>query len=330
MYSSGPSTSEHQKNLVNDPFAATLYFEIVMRCITEHLIGVRITDNRVKSIPGVLGLCRSYFGAVESQGRGNLHCHLLLWLANTPNNVDAARLLDTEDFREKLRNYVCSTISADVEGFSVERAGLSHHPHPHPCFQRPPNPSSSSFDNDLAFRERTHVETSQVHNCRLDRPLSSPCLVRRRGGVYSCKRRAPWKTSEDVVVYPDGHYDLERRHPYINGYNKWIHSYALSSNGDLKVITNGNGTKDIIWYMTTYATKAQSKTNNLAALLSNVFVPRVGADANLEGSIQSGKRLLHRTCLQLNTRQEISSRWLLQAWRDGRRLAHLTCTPRST
>lgn len=29
---------------------------------------------------GLFGICKAYYGTVEAQGRGTLHCHLLLWL----------------------------------------------------------------------------------------------------------------------------------------------------------------------------------------------------------------------------------------------------------
>jgi hypothetical protein len=46
--------------------------------------------------------------------------------------------------------------------------------------------------------ELHHVETSQYHVCQLDRPLSSPCLVRKKGGKFVCKRQAPWPVSDDT------------------------------------------------------------------------------------------------------------------------------------
>ena len=47
---------------------------------------------------GVLGHVAAYFGLVESQGRGTLHLHLLMWLANTPTTDEIHNLLKTADF----------------------------------------------------------------------------------------------------------------------------------------------------------------------------------------------------------------------------------------
>ena len=29
---------------------------------------------------GILGLVKAYYGCVEAQGRGTLHCHMMIWL----------------------------------------------------------------------------------------------------------------------------------------------------------------------------------------------------------------------------------------------------------
>ena len=34
---------------------------------------------------GVYGKCQSYYGTVEAQGHGTLHCHMLLWIAGNPS-----------------------------------------------------------------------------------------------------------------------------------------------------------------------------------------------------------------------------------------------------
>lgn len=99
----------------------------------EHLIGIKAKGDCVESVPGVLGPVRCYFGSVESQGRGNLHCHLLLWLANTPDNVAMSELLREDVFRERLQQYIKNTVSADVDGFLPENANRRYD-HPHPVF----------------------------------------------------------------------------------------------------------------------------------------------------------------------------------------------------
>ncbi|KAG1788114.1 uncharacterized protein HD556DRAFT_1434138 [Suillus plorans] len=35
--------------------------------------------------PGVFGHCKAYYGMVEAQGRGTLHCHFLIWVKGNPS-----------------------------------------------------------------------------------------------------------------------------------------------------------------------------------------------------------------------------------------------------
>jgi hypothetical protein len=154
-----------------------------MKSVLECLVGVKVHDGRVESRPGVLGLVRAYFGAVEAQGHGNLHCHLLLWLANTPDTVEINCHMRDPLFRERLRTYIARTVTADVDGFLPENAN-QHYDHPHPSFCRPPDPRSPSFHEDCLKHELVHIQTSQYHECRHNKPLSSPCLIRKKGGQF--------------------------------------------------------------------------------------------------------------------------------------------------
>lgn len=99
---------------------------------------------QVRSIPGVLGLISAYYGVVESQGRGTLHIHLLLWLADTPRTAIMKEQLTDKRRREKLKHYISQTVHAHAEG--VTEAGcLAPNPSPSPAYNRPPNPQSPSF-----------------------------------------------------------------------------------------------------------------------------------------------------------------------------------------
>ncbi len=46
---------------------------------------------------------------------------------------------------------------------------------------------------------------------------------------------------------------------------------CVRSNYDIKLITNAFGTNNITWYITTYATKKQSKSSNASAILTKTI-----------------------------------------------------------
>ena len=67
---------------------------------------VKATNFRVQSGLGILGRVSAYFGTVESQGRGTLHLHLIVWLKDAPNSDQMGKLLKTARFRDKVTSYI--------------------------------------------------------------------------------------------------------------------------------------------------------------------------------------------------------------------------------
>ncbi|KAJ6646482.1 ATP-dependent DNA helicase pfh1 [Pseudolycoriella hygida] len=55
---------------------------------------------------GVLGPMDSYFGPVESQGRGSLHIHMLLWLLHKLKPKDMMEKIKDPEFRDNLIKYL--------------------------------------------------------------------------------------------------------------------------------------------------------------------------------------------------------------------------------
>jgi hypothetical protein len=64
-----PSTFQRAQIVASHPVATARFFNVLISSILGSL---------VKN--GVLGPTKAYFGTVESQGRGSLHLHILLWL----------------------------------------------------------------------------------------------------------------------------------------------------------------------------------------------------------------------------------------------------------
>jgi hypothetical protein len=81
----GPSKTERGARVAADMFAAAEYFNLIMKAITGTLIGIKSSRGRNISHRGIFRNVKGYFGVVECQGRGTLHMHMLLWLANSPN-----------------------------------------------------------------------------------------------------------------------------------------------------------------------------------------------------------------------------------------------------
>jgi hypothetical protein len=73
-----PITKTAQRQLVADnPAAATRFFNIMMKMFVEILL---LNNCPGKCGVGIFGKCKAYYGMVEAQGKGTLHCHMLIWL----------------------------------------------------------------------------------------------------------------------------------------------------------------------------------------------------------------------------------------------------------
>ena len=61
------------------PVLAAMFFHKIM----AHFLDIVVHAD--SESPGLFEWCEAYYGMVEAQGRGTLHCHLLLWLSGNPN-----------------------------------------------------------------------------------------------------------------------------------------------------------------------------------------------------------------------------------------------------
>ena len=86
--------------IADDPFAAAKFFHFLIDVILQTLFQIRVGSQSIETRMGVLGRVSAYFGLVESQGRGTLHLHLLLWLCDTPASNIIHDLLTSTEFRE--------------------------------------------------------------------------------------------------------------------------------------------------------------------------------------------------------------------------------------
>jgi len=124
---------------VDSPFVIVQYFDVIIRCSLEHLIGVKVSHSHVESEPGVLGLVRSYL--VQWNPRGEAICNdicccdsqtlltLLRWVLYCRMTAFVITFV----------NYICHIVSAHVDGF-LPRQKVQKYDHPHSY--RPPDPRS--------------------------------------------------------------------------------------------------------------------------------------------------------------------------------------------
>lgn len=112
----GPNVSQRAINIAADPYAAAKFFHFMIQTILETLFGIKITDFQVHNKTGILGSVSSYFGLVETQGRGTLHFHLFLWLEHAPAADQIMELLKAEGFRLRVAEFIHQNLRAYLPG----------------------------------------------------------------------------------------------------------------------------------------------------------------------------------------------------------------------
>ena len=87
-----------------NPYVAAQFFNIFMKTFIETLLNYKSCSEHNN---GVLGYVKGYYGCVEAQGRGSLHCHMLVWTEGCLNPNDLKmKVLTNDNFKEKLINYL--------------------------------------------------------------------------------------------------------------------------------------------------------------------------------------------------------------------------------
>jgi hypothetical protein len=94
----------------------------LIRTILETLFRIEVIPSQIRSGKGVYSRVAAYFGAVESQGCGILHLHIILWLKNTPRADKMLELLKSEGFHEQVKAFLCANIRASAAGLETAEA----------------------------------------------------------------------------------------------------------------------------------------------------------------------------------------------------------------
>ena len=317
----GPDKTKRAKNVASDPYAAAKFFHFMIKTILETLFKIKVTQFKVKSGKGLLGRISAYFGTVESQGRGTLHLHLLIWLENTPTSDELLHLLKTDEFRNRIVAFICANIRSYLPGLENVATVNAIPKDTEIAYNRPPNPNHPDYDKIVKNFELKVARTEQIHTCRARR-----CLFPDSTGQLRCKRRAPFRCALSDFITEDGDWESKWFHPYVNVWQPGI--LNARCNNDIKLLTNDGDTRNISFYVTAYAAKKQRKIHNLSAILSKGFayhnhLPKPCVDDLKEAQ----GALIRRLVSAINREQELSAPMVmsyLMAWGDVYRSHHYT------
>ncbi|THU90134.1 hypothetical protein K435DRAFT_586449, partial [Dendrothele bispora CBS 962.96] len=279
-----------------------------MKAFIKCLLGYDPSDRNKEA--GILGHVKAYYGCVEAQGRGSLHCHMVVWLEGglNPNEIREKIMSRQDDnFTDRLVEYLDDTISTEIPSSSLSST-VADSNGVHPCRIGPV--LRTPFERDESYRQRLCsdlmklVRKTQVHT------HSSTCYKYWKNGKSprSCRFELDESNTQatTTVDYEKGEINLRHVDGLINPYNPTLLS-ALRCNMDIKFIGSGTSAKAILYYITDYITKTQLKTHVAFGAL-DAAVQSLGSYKPDQVSLSDrGKQLLNRCAYKMLSHQELSA-----------------------
>ena len=127
-----PNYLEQSILIAKNPFVAAKFFNIYMKAFITSILGYNPSEKKLDG--GILAVVNTNYGCVEAQGRGTLHCHMIIWLEGSLNpNEIKSRIMDQGDseFCKWLISFLDDTISNSIPhdpdpNFTIPSS--QHHP----------------------------------------------------------------------------------------------------------------------------------------------------------------------------------------------------------
>ena len=234
-----------QATATSNPVAVAQFFHHTCKGVFDGLLG---TDT---GRTGILGEIANHFGVVETNGRGMLHLHGLVWVAgNVAFRSLRDRLRDDEPFAARMIHYLQTAICQSIHlGTDTDVDAPSAN-------DLPPSAKDPETDRDFHVRLTTDsnavASKKQLHSSN----HTATCFkyAQSKTGKKSCRFGMPRDLVPTATVDEFGVVHLPRNHGWINPWNPAI-ATCIRSNHDLSWVPTMSKTISLIYYLTNYATK---------------------------------------------------------------------------
>ena len=273
----GQELTEWQRKLVvsRNPAACARFFHTVISSF------ITIILRHGKKDRGILGKCTAYYGTVETQARGTLHCHMLIWIYGHPNPQKMRdAMLNSAQYTQDMFIWLESIIKCELIGTTllVQEDDGKELPRPitsgidgyiHPSTHL--GPRIDGIPESIFPLQFASSVNDLVQHCNWHKHTETCWKYLRRGekrNDASCRMRIDGSTRQLSSLDPEtGSILLRRLHPRIANYNDVI-MFLLRANMDIKHVGSGEAAKALIYYVTDYITKSSLPAHiGLSALL---------------------------------------------------------------
>ncbi|KAI0038797.1 hypothetical protein FA95DRAFT_1479174, partial [Auriscalpium vulgare] len=257
---------------------------------------------------GILGVVKAYYGCVEAQGRGTLHCHMMVWVEGGLNADEIKQRVlhdhDTE-FKERFLSFLDDTISNVVPPDpdpSLQIPSTRHHP----CSVRGLHPLPPGVDTATARQKDLH---QLVNKCQRH-AHSNTCYKYWKGPPHPKECRFDLSADnvrpESTINDETGEICLRCLDGLVNNFNSTIIE-AIRCNMDIKFIGTGASAKAVLHYITDYITKSQLKTHVAYAALELAVSKLASYNPVTDDIAMRGKKLLQKCAYAMLAKQELSA-----------------------
>lgn len=301
-----PDYWEQSILVTRNPVVAARFFHTYMSAFVKTLL------KWDPSLPfpeaGVLGIVKAYYGCIEAQGRGTLHCHMLIWVEGGLNPTALQHKLqrtDGPEFGQKLLRYL-----EDLIHTSLPSTPSTFQP-PETATKRPL--TNRGFPLNLNSSEATDVRAIDLYN------IVAACQQHSHSDTcYKyCDKRDPNKTCRfeldennttplSSIDNATGIVVLQHLDRLVNNFNPTMIE-AMRCNMDLKFIGSGDNAKALIFYITDYVTKSPLKAHVSYSALEHAMKKFHLVDDPADDIAEVAKRLLRKCAFSLTSNQELSA-----------------------
>ncbi|XP_044714659.1 PIF1-like helicase domain-containing protein [Hirsutella rhossiliensis] len=218
-----------------DPVSSAIFFHREISLFFEKYVNT--------GRESIFGKISHYYATVETNERGSLHLHGLLWLDGNmrlPNLIDDMANPAEEAYRAQVIRYIDSVFHECLD----EDAGKAVRQE-----RKPIDPVEEVMTSTSALTAAFEDESNFI--------------------AYSCRFKAPWKIVEQTGFTEDGLLQIRRNHPLVNRYNKSL-AVGLRHNHDVSMILTKTKGLAMVYYITNYATKLDTPMWKRIALATEV------------------------------------------------------------
>ena len=299
-----PKYWEQAVLLSTNPTIGAKFFNQYLKAFVRTVLGYR--EDGTGDHDGVLGTVKAHYGCVEAQGRGSLHCHMLVWVegALNPNEI-RERVIQDPEWGKILLDYLDNTITNIVPEDPIPD---KHAPWEDrdPCTLRGVNLEMDNIEERIALRMKDcHYLAERVQRHR----HSHTCYKYYRAGEErTCRFDLKEENfqSESCIDGETGQINLRCLDGLVNNFNMTILE-AVRCNMDIQFIGSGASAKAMIYYITDYITKSQLKSHIAYAALQMAVKKCEGLEDEDDDFTVRSKRLLQKCAYALISHQEMSA-----------------------